>query len=134
MAIRRMLQALAERSQQDDVLVDAVVVWENLFGAAQETTLRITTALAWLLGTDADDRAARQSRYKNLYGLRSDIVHGSDKLKVAEVPAAAEEAVQVSLAALREIFSVRQDLLQENDSGRRGNRLLLDRRPEQPLT
>ncbi|MGY1681984.1 hypothetical protein [Geodermatophilus sp. SYSU D01176] len=129
-AIRRMLQALSERTQQDDVLVDAVVVWENLFGATQETTFRITTALAWLLGTDADDRAARQVRYKKLYDLRSKIVHGSDKLKEAAVPPAAQEAVQISLAALREVLAVRQDLLQEKDSAHRANRLLLDQRPQ----
>ncbi len=130
-AIRRMLQALAERQQQDDVLVDAVIVWENLFGAAQETTLRISTALAWLLGTDAEDRAVRQDECKKLYNLRSEIVHGSDKLKAALVPEAAQEAVHISLNALRKMFAERQDLLRENNSATRAILLLLDRRPEQ---
>ena len=55
-AIRRLLAATSERRSPDDVLVDAVIVWENLFGARTETTLRVTSALAWLLGTSPTDR------------------------------------------------------------------------------
>ena len=125
-SVRRMLQALGERHNQEDVLVDAVVVWENLFGASQETTLRICTALAWLLGKDAADRAKRQSQYKKLYTLRSNIVHGSAKVASDKVPGAARETVQISLSALRELFEHRPELLAEDSSESRGNKLLLD--------
>jgi len=125
-AVRRMLQALGERHNPEDVLVDAVVVWENLFGASQETTMRICTALAWLLGTDADDRLKRQNQYKKLYALRSNIVHGASKIATDKVPEASREAVQISLSALRKLFEYRPELLTEKTSEDRGNKLLLD--------
>jgi hypothetical protein len=125
-AVRRMLQSLGERRNPDDVLVDAVVVWENLFGASTETTMRICTALAWLLGTNAADRAKLQSQYKKLYALRSNIVHGSPKVATEKVPEASRAAVQTSLSALRKLFEHRPDLLAEKTSEERGNKLLLD--------
>ncbi len=124
-AIRRMLQALGERYNPEDVLVDAVIVWENLFGASQETTLRISTALAWLLGKDASDRASLQKQYRDLYVLRSDIVHGSAKLASDKIPVASRRTVAISLTALRELFEKRTDLLAETSSRARGNKLLL---------
>lgn len=128
-AVRRMLQAFSERYNAEDVLVDAVIVWENLFGASQETTLRISTALAWLLGEDAESRATLQKRYKELYGLRSNIVHGSPKVSVTRVNEASREAVGISMAALRKLFEHRVDLLAEKTSEARGNKLLLDLNP-----
>lgn len=128
-SVRRMLQALSERRNPEDVLVDAVIVWENLFGAQQETTHRVSTALAWLLAVDATDRAKRQAAYKKLYALRSNIVHGSPKVTPEKVAAASRETVQISLAALRAIFEHRPDLLLESTSEARGNKLLLDMGP-----
>jgi hypothetical protein len=125
-AVRRMLQALGERHNHEDVLVDAVVVWENLFGASSETTMRICTALAWLLGSNSADRAKRQSQYKKLYALRSNIVHGSSRVASDKVNKAAHETVQISLSALRELFEHRPELLAEKTSEDRGNKLLLD--------
>jgi len=125
-AVRRMLQALGERYSPEDVLVDAVVVWENLFGTPQETTMRVCTAMAWLLGKDAADRLERQRAYKSLYGLRSNIVHGSPKVVAEKIQEASRETVQISLSALRELFEHRPDLLAEKTSEERGNKLLLD--------
>lgn len=123
-AIRRMLAAVAERRTPDDVLVDAVIVWENLFGARTETTLRVTSSLAWLLGASAADRRARQTRYKKIYGTRSDVVHGAttvDQKRLLEVSA---EAVQVSVEALRAIFGRRSALLESKTSEDRSLQIL----------
>jgi hypothetical protein len=58
-AIRRTLLAAAERADPTDALVDAVIAWENLVGSSEgEQTLRISAALAWLLGAAAN-RAPR---------------------------------------------------------------------------
>jgi len=78
------------------------------------------------LGKDAADRAKRQSQYKKLYALRSNVVHGSAKVASDKVPGAARETVHISLSALRELFEHRTDLLAETTSEDRGNKLLLD--------
>lgn len=129
-AIRRMLQSISGRFNPDDVLVDAVIVWENLFGAAQETTLRITTSLAWLLGSDANDRERRQKEYKVLYQARSDIVHGSVSAKTKKVPEQSRAAVLVSLGALREVFGRRSELTKLKDGAARSAAVMLNKKPD----
>lgn len=124
-AIRRALIAVSERRNPEDMLVDAVVVWENLFGARQETTLRVTSSLAWLLAEDSADRKAKQQRFKEIYELRSGIVHGSRQITRNEARTMPYEAVAIALKALRALLRDRPDLLNETDSGARSNRLLL---------
>jgi hypothetical protein len=76
-AVRRTLLAAVERADPTDALVDAVIAWENLLGSGQgESTLRISTAMAWLLGNDAHDRQTTRKRVADLYGLRSKVLHG----------------------------------------------------------
>lgn len=115
-AIRRILMAAAERRSLEDMLVDAVIVWENLFGARTETTLRISSSLAWLLGTSKEDRLAKQSAYKKIYKLRSDVVHGADSIDQKQLQTSSQEAVQISIDALRAIFSERTELLKIKSS------------------
>jgi hypothetical protein len=122
-SIRRALLA-TERREPEDMLVDAVVVWENLFGARQDTTLRVTGSLAWLLAEDNEDRKAKQRQFKKLYQLRSDIVHGSNQLSRDDA-GKPYETLQVALSALKVIFRDRPDLLTERSSEDRSNRILL---------
>lgn len=110
-ALRRMLAAIAERHAAEDVLVDAVIVWENLFGAKTETTLRVTSSLAWLLGESAEDRRARQTRYKKIYAVRSDVVHGAAAVNAHQLQEFSLEAVRISIDALRAVFSTHVALL-----------------------
>jgi hypothetical protein len=78
-AIRRTIRAATERNDPLDALIDSVIAWENLVGSSQgEPTLRISAALAWLLGQSRAERDAIQGEIKKLYGLRSKIVHGAD--------------------------------------------------------
>lgn len=115
-AVRRILAAVAERRSPEDVLVDAVIVWENLFGARSETTLRISSSLAWLLGTSKEDRLLRQTRYKKIYSLRSDVVHGAAKVDQKKISEESLNAVMISVDALRAVFGDHQDLLKLKDS------------------
>jgi hypothetical protein len=115
-AIRRMLASVAERRTVEDILVDAVIVWENLFGAKTETTLRVSSSLAWLLGTSAQDRRDRQSRYKKIYEFRSRVVHGTPNVNQHDVQTYAQEAVQISIDALRTIFNRHPELLKIESS------------------
>lgn len=110
-AIRRMLASIAERRSPDDVLVDAVIVWENLFGAKTETTLRVSSSLAWLLGNSSADRRMRQTRYKKIYGIRSDVVHGAAAVNPTRLQEFSMEAVQISIDALRALFGTHVALL-----------------------
>jgi uncharacterized protein with HEPN domain len=82
--------------------------------------------MAWLLGSDASDRSKRQIEYKKLYGLRSNVVHGSAKVDANKIAEASRDAAKISMSALRELFEHRPDLLAEESSEPRGNKLLLD--------
>ncbi|WP_143548397.1 MULTISPECIES: HEPN domain-containing protein [unclassified Rhodococcus (in: high G+C Gram-positive bacteria)] len=126
-AVRRLLRAVAERQQDEDSLVDAIIVWENLFGAAQETTLRVTTAIAWLLGASPDERIELQKKYKKIYAQRSQIVHGSDKIKNNLTAQYAKDAIQISIDLLRVIFRDRPDLLSIRDASDRSIAVVLQK-------
>lgn len=123
-ALRRMLAAAAERNTPDDVLVDAVIVWENLFGAKTETTLRVTSSLAWILGSSAADRRSRQTRYKKIYAARSDVVHGSATVRPQQIQEYSVEAVSISIDALRALFTTHASLLDVAKSEDRSIRIL----------
>lgn len=125
-SIRRMLMASSERSNPEDILVDAVMVWENLFGCDFDTTKKITGALAVLLspeGGRSSEKFDRQKSYKRIYGLRSRVVHGVPGLDLMEVGDGAQEAVDVSISALREIFGEQHYLLAIDSSDKRGEKL-----------
>lgn len=126
-AIRRMLASVGERADPVDKLIDAVIVWENLFGARTETTLRVTSALAWLLGDSEDDRSARFQDYKEVYNFRSKVVHGDPVVDPKKVSLLAPRAVQTSIEALRVLFSKRQDLLRIKKSEDRSMEMILAR-------
>lgn len=58
-AVRRLLSAANKRTDPADRLVDAVIVWESIFGTSQgEIRFRVSTAMAWLLADDIAEREA----------------------------------------------------------------------------
>lgn len=118
-SIRRMLATVGERRTHEDILVDAVIVWENLFGASTETTLRVTSSLAWLLGKNAKDRLEKQSLYKTIYGFRSYVVHGNPKVNEQKLAEYSQEATKISIATLATLFGKRTDLLIHKSSEER---------------
>ncbi len=80
-AIRRFNQ-MPDRVGIEDRLIDAVIALEAILSPekAEEISYRFRLRGAWLLGRT--DRAARdswQGRLKDLYDLRSDLVHGNAK-------------------------------------------------------
>jgi hypothetical protein len=111
LAISRVLQASSERRYPSDVLVDAVIAWENMFGSPQfEATLRITSSLAILLEADAGRRGELSKKLAEMYGLRSKIVHGSRTLRDEEIPLC-QEALKVAVSAIGQLVRTRPDLL-----------------------
>lgn len=120
-AVRRLLLAINERTRPEDVLLDAVIVWENLFGVDERngTTEAVTDALACLLHSNKVDRDDARRRYRTIYSRRSDIVHGARTFDDQTLRSIATDAVSVAIAALRHLFERRPDILALTNSTRR---------------
>jgi Apea-like HEPN len=120
-AIRRLLRAVSEiKPQPEDTLIDAVVVWENVFGTPQEATMRITFSMARILAQTPEDRRDRWNEFKKIYTLRSDLVHGNEKvekLAPAQLYDAANRAVPISGALLRTLMLSHPNLLTDYKNG-----------------
>lgn len=125
-SIRRILRAVSERKEPEDTLIDAVIVWENLFGSAQETTLRVTTSVAWMLGADVEKRKALADELRKIYNHRSYIVHGNAGLKTSQTGPYARRAIEISIELLRTVFKDHPELLKLKDGAARSTLVLLD--------
>jgi hypothetical protein len=134
---RRIVSAINARWTLDDVLVDAVIAWENLVGGAPETTFRTSAAMACLLEQEPAARLLLQHRLAAIYAARSDVVHGrlgkdmskwvwrlaKGEQKVG-LDAVANEALDVAMRGLKAMIERRPDLIKLNAAGR-CERLLL---------
>jgi hypothetical protein len=80
LALRRLGFAM-DRSRYDDKLVDMVISYESLLfkkGESGELQYRISLRLSKLLENDYRKRADVKKAFKNIYKIRSRIVHGSE--------------------------------------------------------
>lgn len=118
-AVRRMLQAINDRKRAEDILVDAVIVWENLFGITPGTTKGVTGALDHLLDRKGQDRDAHKQHLRDIYDARSRVVHGDSTLDDGTLRQVASEAVATAVAALQRLFDTRTDLLDLPSAGQR---------------
>jgi hypothetical protein len=129
--IRHLLSAVNEREDTDDKLLDAVVAWENLFGVKQQTTFRVTAALACLLDQEPSVYKGKQKQLSKIYDVRSRVIHGSAKAqhtkaryeKSYQTPAY-ESAISVAVAAYRTVLTSHVDLLACADSEKRNSQIL----------
>jgi hypothetical protein len=64
------MSALSERSQPADQLIDAVIVWEALFGGDVELSFRISMGMAFLphWSRAGGDRKHSEAVFTPLYG------------------------------------------------------------------
>jgi len=125
-AARRTVSAIRERLDREDAIIDAVVAWENLFGhseATTEVTFRVTTAIARLLETEPAARRDLSRSLKQIYGVRSRVVHGLPTRETDRLDERSELATAVTVRCLRTLFEHRTDLLADRD---RAMRLLLE--------
>jgi hypothetical protein len=114
-AVRRCISGCAERAKSEDAVVDLVIALESLFGSGGgELTLRISTALAWLLGADADERTAIQRDAKRAYSVRSKIVHGTEVTAEQEAEASGL-AERLLLDAFERLLTDRPELIADPD-------------------
>ncbi|MET8367657.1 hypothetical protein ABZU53_29440 [Micromonospora sp. NPDC005194] len=123
--MRRILSAVAVRLDVLDGFIDAVMCWENMFGAANDTSFKVCGSLAKLL--EPDDSEARRvlfARLVKLYNARSALVHGSKEPDIALAASLRDDAVDVALRAFRAAYSY-PGLLSLKDSVQRSKLVML---------
>jgi hypothetical protein len=124
-AVSRTLSAVAERGPGDDALIDYVIALENLFGRpGPKLELRISTALARLLGQTAVEVSEIFEASRLVYRARSQLVHGEELTKAEEHPQ--DQAQALLLQALRVLFTTHVHLLADPKARRK----LGEKRPE----
>jgi hypothetical protein len=118
------ITAIHERSNPEDVLIDSVTAWENLFGHGGTTDVkfRVTAALALLFSDDVDTRERIGKELGKIYDLRSRVVHGGEISGHKELGEARDKSLEVAIDALRILFERCSELIP--DQGR-GMRLIL---------
>jgi hypothetical protein len=126
LGMRRLLAAATTRTDPVDGFIDAVMCWENMFGASPETTFRVCGAMACLLEpTDKARRTALFDELKKLYNARSSVVHGSIELNHRSAYDHRTRAVRCALDAMRRLYDY-PELLKIKKSHDRGRAILLD--------
>lgn len=65
----------------EDMAIDFMIALESLFGSSDEITHKISIRIAMLFGQNEFDTECLRHLVKNLYNLRSKIVHGDDVIK-----------------------------------------------------
>jgi hypothetical protein len=123
-AIDRSLRMLDETSFADDLLINSVMAWENLFGATGDTSFRVAACLSIVLEPDPELRPSTFRDVKKLYDLRSQVVHGSSHLKGADF-GRAFEAKTLTFTLLKTIIASRPELLSLKDGNERSKDLIL---------
>ncbi len=105
----RLRAALYERTSPIDSLLDLFVAWESMFSTKVSTTSSVVRSMEAMLSRAA--RPITRKRLSELYGLRSELVHGSsDENTHSELstPEAREgvrdEACDVALVVLSELL------------------------------
>ncbi|GAA2698475.1 MULTISPECIES: HEPN domain-containing protein [Actinosynnema] len=127
-AVRRTLRAASERTDPEDLLVDAVIAWENLFGADQgEVTLRVVTTMARLLRPDQQGREELRGELSGIYALRSRIVHGAHVTDTPwETRRQSHRTLELTLEVLRVLLTTRTDLLALASGGARSSKVMME--------
>lgn len=124
-AMRRLLLAATSRADPLDSFVDAVLAWENMFSGTPETILRVCGSIALLLEpSDHERRSALYRELKELYQVRSYLVHGKSEPKSNKVGYLRDRSIEIGLQAMRRLYEL-PELLNQPDSAKRGESLLL---------
>jgi Apea-like HEPN len=122
---RRLVGAIADRIDPLDAFIDAVVCWENLLGAEAEVSFRLCAGMALLLEPEnPEKRAELFSEMRELYGVRSGLVHGSREPSDAKAAEYRSRAIELALSAMRCLFD-HPELLEAKSSSERNRRLVI---------
>ena len=101
-ALRRLVRALTERVDRDDVIIDAVIAWENLV----EHRDAPTASVLWGIRNLTNDAGWSRRRIEAVYKTRSDIIHGDSS---GSRDADARDAVRIGLDATRQVLDAARD-------------------------
>ena len=123
-AAKRLVSAVAHRTNKTDALIDAVMVWENLLGTSNEVTFRVSAALSKLIETDSTRRMEVKKNLSSIYSVRSRVVHGS-QVDANKVASASSEAIETAVNSLRESYLKGKDWLSLK-SNERSDQILLE--------
>ncbi len=124
LAIDRVVSSIGGRVSDEDSLLDAVVAWDALCGAAgSESMYRVTGALAKLIEEDGGKRMKTKKALEKVYAVRSKVVHGN-RTSRGEISSARALAIEVALRALQNLYTRRADLL-DLASNQRADQLLV---------
>jgi hypothetical protein len=116
-SISKLLSAFSQRLDPADRLIDAVTVWESLVGGKQETTLRVTMAMSWLVEREPAGRDALQGELSHIYDLRSRVVHG-DPTSRQEVYDVGFRAADFAVRAFKALIERRPHMIGMKSSTR----------------
>ncbi|NOT09432.1 MAG: hypothetical protein HOP28_14675 [Gemmatimonadales bacterium] len=109
----RILSMMRRNAEHVDAFIDAVIVWENLFGLgdSQELSYRVSVNMAFVLADHPAERVALQREIKLLYNLRSRVVHGGEHLDGLKAHNTRLRAHELTLASLRKLLNSYPSLL-----------------------
>lgn len=112
-AINRAISMTSRLTDHVDAFIDAVIVWENIFGTGdvQELGFRVSMTMACVLDTDPENRAGLQQEIKQLYNLRSRVVHGGRPLASNEAQTVRERSQELTVDALRSVLGTHPNVL-----------------------
>lgn len=111
LTIDRLHIAIFERDNAYDSIIDGFIVWESLISDSPETTFKISTSIVFLLSNEKN--AYTYELIRDLYSLRSAIVHGGDKDKglqklskygISDINMAKDKVLKISIELLSVIM------------------------------
>lgn len=103
--LKRLNYAIHERANAEDSIIDAVTAWEAIFSGSYETTFKVTASIAKFLKPICE-RKAFLKRLKDLYKVRSDIVHGNKPglFKRESMDSVRSDVVKIGLECLKKLI------------------------------
>lgn len=123
-SVKRLISSMTERIDDSDAFIDAVMVWENLFGAKEETGLRIRSSIALLLEPrNKVERLKIIKEIKGLYEKRSRLVHGSPDVKLDKISEDRHNAIDYALRSFKKVLRSKK-LIEAKDSTERGHMII----------
>lgn len=129
-ALERIYTAINLKQNTNDLLIDAVIALEALFGFEPQIVNKISSSVAALLFNDSSEECRLIKTFvSNCYTSRSEIVHGELKTIDDDM---ARKLIGVVLMVLHKIFNTRPDLLNLN-SKQRSSKLIKNKQTPQQL-
>jgi hypothetical protein len=129
------LKRARTKVQEENQIIDCFVAIESLFSTNEEKTemrFRISNRVAILLAKDKDERIELRKKIRDLYDLRSTIVHGSSKIRKGRKGLLfiyVRESI-LRFLSLAQIYENQESIIDQIDDSMIDNEILKDLRKE----